>query len=678
MSDAAPLGQVFYPACMVNLTIRFDAEFNADARVEGFLGNEEASTPLSGMTVPELRTRLSSLRTATELNKVNANGIGQIPIGADLFDAQANLKGSSILGRIPLRAAIELNNIRKPGTFNLTFDYKDLPIDPRLIRSVGIEIYLDTVSASDFGKGMRHLPQGSPTGRATEGYKTKRFEARAENLVLKGVVDNWSVSHSASGSIATLEGRDLVGVMLNTPVTVELLQQIGPILNKPIDEVVRAILATVGTFTDLLEVQAAPTGSWNTDDGNPPIVRGAAKDLAPTALLDVKPAQKNPRVRSSADGTEPRVSLGADQDKLSVWDLITRYCNLVSAVPYFNVEETEVANDTKTTRSVLRIQPQWGLYDYYSNDKGQFNARGPGSPFTPSRSFNNREFRVRKLMYGRNIEELTYERKYQGITARAVEVVSYDTSSDKRGGDRMISAISQLTPSYAQKLGLTPPLASQNARISPGEVPTGLSKQDEVLRVYVKGVKDIKQLQSMADGLFEEIMRGETSGSVRTRSLASFGGGNEDPDLLRIRPRDPLELSVDIRPGNAALPASDAELIRQTRQSIAALQEDIYRRTGDYNLSRAIAYSSRNAVAQLQNAFRVNSVSFDWDVNSGISISLDFHNYIMARNAVMSSPQPASGTATQGRASAVRAKGSSRRRSRRRSSRRSARSGRRR
>ncbi len=636
----APLGGTFYPACLVNMLIRFDESFNADAKIEGFLGNEALTT----VSAQEIKARLGEMRTAYE-----EGGTGQLPIGRNLFDAQANQKGSSILARIPLRASIELNNIRKPGTFSLAFDYKDLPIDPRLVRSVGIEIFLDTVNAANFAAGVQQTSAGP---RPSQAITSGRFQATPENLVLKGVVDTWQVSHGASGSVAMLEGRDLVGVLLNTPITVELLQAMGGnMLEQPIDQVVRSIIASVSTWADLIDVDA-PQAGWPTDTGTPPIVQKSAK-LSQLSLLEVKDGKANPRGRSSADGTKPRVSLGADQDKLSVWDLITRYCNLVSAVPHFTVKQDRSGK----YRSCLWIQPQWGLYDFYADSEGRFTSSAP-SPFKPSRAneTGGREFRVRKLMYGRNIEELTFERKYQGITARAVEVVSYNTSSRVRE-ERTISAISKLRPSFAQQAGATPALAQQDAKVTAGEVPSGLSKQDEVLRVYVKGVTDINQLQIMADGLFEEIMRGETGGSVRTRSLASFGGGNEDPDLLRIRPRDPLELSVDIRPGNAALPASPTVLIDQTRKSISALEKEIYDRTGDRNLARAIAYSSRNAVAQLQNAFRVNSVSFDWDVKSGISVSIDFHNYIVPRNAVQGAPLNQSAVAAPGNATAAKPKG---------------------
>ncbi len=632
---AAPaLGGTFYPACIVNLIIRFDEAFNADWRVPE--GGRLLETP-------------------------QRTGVAQMPTGKSLFDVNANVAGSSILGRIPLQASVELNNIRKPGSFNLTFDYRDLPIDPRLVRAVGIEIYMDTVTADSFAQGILSATSKQHAARPQDLNGFIPFKATPRNLVLKGVVDEWSVTHGSSGSTVTMSGRDMVGVMLNTPVTPTMLKAMVGKLNARISDVIRDLIATVGTWTDKLDVQAEPDAWW--PDSQEPFLANIAP-LSPELLLPrEKPQGKTPRSRVAVKDGQPRVSAGANPDKLSVWDLITRYCNVVAAVPHFTIAQKAGSNSYS---SVLKISPQWGLYDYYKPHMGGDDFVGPaGKQFLTPRTYADSEQRipVRQLSYGRNIEELTLARKYQGITARAVEVVSYNSSSDSKGQERLLTAISSLRPSYAQQAGTSPPVAAANSQVKSGQVPSGLSNQDEVLRVEVRGVTDINQLQKLADGLYEEIMRGETGGSVRTRTLASFGGSNEDPDLLRIRPRDPLELSVDVRTGGSIPRNNMNALIKQVSQDVVELESDLIHKGMDTNLARAVAYSSRNAVAQLQNTFRVNSVTFDWDVKSGIALSIDFHNYIVARDSVLPTPigTGAASAKTARKGSAVRAQGQRRR-----------------
>jgi len=89
---SAPLGVTYYPACIVNLLIRFDESLNKAA-------NED------------------QIEQARREAGANPTAYVQMPHGDALFDTPAGVAGSSILGRIPLRGSVELNNIRQPGSF---------------------------------------------------------------------------------------------------------------------------------------------------------------------------------------------------------------------------------------------------------------------------------------------------------------------------------------------------------------------------------------------------------------------------------------------------------------------------------------------------------------------------------------------------------------------------------
>ncbi len=579
------LGETYYPSCVVNLMIRYDENFSIDAK---------ATTPQSP---PD--TRSPNVATQTT--------------GTPLFlTTSGNSPSSSLVGRIPKTASAELPGLRKPGTFTLTFDYRDLPVDPRLVRSVGVEIYMGTVKASEFANGVMGVQPQGPR-------RLSAVNQSPDTLVLKGIVDSWHVSHGTSGSVATLEGRDLVGLFLNTPLTPEILG--GLDLNQTIDAVVRQLVNKISDWNKNLDVEPAPATQWP---------KGKIPKLFSLAALDPNP----PRVRESTDGKKPRKSAGADQDKLNFWDLITRYCNIVGAVPYYTIKPKAPATADSGYKATLMIVPQYGLYNYLPTA-----TRKAPSPFRNGRSSDIGP--VRQLMYGRNIEELTLERKYQGITARAVELVCYDTSSDDRGEARLLTATSNAKQSYAQKQGAAPLSTNTAAAGRSGVSPNGESTRDDVLRIVVNGISSQDELQTLADGLYEEIMRGELGGSVTTKVLASFGGDNEDPDLLSLRPRDPIRLSVDIRPLASRAPNVGTALTDQMRKSPAELASELKERVGDENLARAVAYTSRNAVVELNNTFRVNAVKFDWNIDSGISVALDFHNYVMARNSTQPSPIPA-------------------------------------
>jgi len=355
------------------------------------------------------------------------------------------------------------------------------------------------------------------------------------------------------------------------------------------------------------------------------------------------------RVRRSASGRKLRRSPGSRTDKLNFWDLITRYCGFVGAVPYFTVQPVPNSDPSgQQYMPCIMIIPQRNLYDQL-----WLSDRNTPSPFlngVTRTDDQGTQFKVRRLLFGRNIEELNVERKFMGITARAVRAVCYDTSSNDRGAGRLLEATSTARKTYAQIQGAAPIATDTDAAGRSGVTPNGELGAKDVLTIQVYGIKKQSDLQNIADGLYNEIMRGETGGNVKTRSLSSFGAGNEDPDLIRIRPMDGIAIMVDSRELSARAP-SVSPLNSAAQLSDAALIEEVTKQVGDKNLASAIVTTSRNNLDQYHTTYRVNAVKFDWDVKSGISVALDFHNYVIPRNSIY--PTAPVATPAQTRAQAV-------------------------
>lgn len=587
-----PLGVTYYPSCLVNLRIRFDEAYTTPQDISTFSQN----------TVPDQ--------------------IANMPAqGAMVVNAAANVTGSHVLGRVPIKASVELQGVRKPGKFTLTFDYRVLPIDPRLIRSTGVEIYMDSVEANNFATGVvgPTVSNDVRTSQITAAQRTSALRPTVDNLVLQGLVDSWRVEHSATGSIAILEGRDMTGLFLNTPITPEMVAKLD--LAQPIDKVVKDIAYRVNGWAGQMNVNASIPSTWP---------GGKVPELAQSDEIDVSV----PRVRRSAKtGKFLRRSPGSKTDKLNFWDLITRYCGFVGAVPYLTVSN-KFNGENQGYKPTIMIVPQQSLYDSLPLENVK-NVTAPFKGKAPRKDDDGRPFKVRRLMFGRNIENLNIERKFQGITARAVRVVCYDTSSGQRGKGRLLEAISTARKTYAEQQGFAPAKDEEAAGRS-GVTPSGLLGAKDVYTIQVHGVKNQKQLQQLADGLYNEIMRGETGGNVKTRSLSSFGAGNEDPDLIRIRPMDGITIMVDSRLLSERAP-SVSPLTKEWQASADEWEAQLRRELGDVNLARAIVATSRNSLVAYHMTYRVNAVRFDWDIKSGISLALDFHNYVVPRNSTMGS-----------------------------------------
>lgn len=575
------LGEAYYPSCMVNLRIRFDENLTVNPQIFPSASVDETLAAPVGAVRSQGGPKLISYSTPTE--------------------------ASQVAGRIPISAHVELPAYRQAGKFRLTFDYNDLPIDPRIVRSLGVTIYLDTVNGTDFADALGRPPQPGVNGAMMRpSSKLSILQPTLENCALQGLADNWHVVHTATGSLVTIEGRDLRGVLLDSPITPEMLADVD--LSLPINEVVKLIISKHPHYKQM-SIDCPDAADWPNKTIPSP---GTANGI--TSFMH--------RVKRGKDGKLIRVpNANADANALNFWDLITKYCTLVGAVPYFTAE-------------TLWIKPARSLYDQQG-----VSAYGATLP-TPFRDGITRDVgekqptRYRRLVFGRNIEEMTVERKMGGRTPSVVEVVSLDTSSKNRGAQKMLIA-RWPNPEDASYTDPNPPIVKNAKGATVSKVtPSGSDGLKDVTRVSYPGITDQKRLQQIAQDLYEEIGRQELGGNVRTRSLASFGAGNEDPDLLRLRPGDAMQLMID------------ASQLRTYAPTVSPLNE--FERTdagslitrlttqfgGDSNLARAIVATTRNAVTELQNTYRVANVVFDWDVKSGVAIAFDFHNYVVVRDAV--------------------------------------------
>ncbi len=268
-----------------------------------------------------------------------------------------------VLGTIlPKSVTIERNGIRTADTATVTFDYRDAPFDPRLIRSVAIECVIGLVDAESFERGidgqMREdgtllslVPRGMAAA-ADPPPGTTRFV---------GLVDEWAVNlDGMEGDSIDLDCRDLTAILLDTP----LPAGDGIDMELPFDRGVRELLnrqaSTRGT-----SVRFGIAG----EEGDAPI-----------------PGTSVPRSRRPRRGGGARRGRQGGQ-QLSLWDHITETATQVGLVPVFEDNE-------------LRL-------------------------IRPRTFYENRDI-ARRMVYGRNLESLGFARKLGGTKVPTIEVRVYD------------------------------------------------------------------------------------------------------------------------------------------------------------------------------------------------------------------------------------------------------------
>lgn len=570
----------YYPSFVARLRLKFDESYNVFT-----------SAPPSDVSQPESPASFSTFFNG------RLNNVTQEPL---IF---ARGRYTQLADRVPVKADVDLSGIRQAWKFNLTFDFRDLPIDPRLVRAALVQLHLGAVDPRDFADGML-LPSSNfqsgifapdATAQAPSFVQTvKDGQPNGDTLLFVGIVDSWHIEHGTTGSWVSMEGRDLRGLLQDVKVPLASPGIINLNLSQTISQVVADILKTLPidestTIYVKSQFQTGPEPSPGDADGVTRVRQGAAGKPG-TSGVNVGTSKVKPT--SKVTMSPPGANSGGG-DRISYWDLITQYCFLVGAVPYF------IGN-------VIAIRPARDIFSQVADPDNTPFAGGQsrlvsvegGSPAI-------QPINVRRLVYGRDVEKITYDRKYNTVAVPTVVAVSIDDTV--RGNAKLLEE-------------QWPPKESKTDQIK---------GDNEVIKIPAYGIRDRNRLQQIAHDAYEEIGRGEVGGSCDTRVITSFGGSNADPDLLRLRPTDAVELLVDARALSANAP-STAELIDQQRRSFQEQVNALTLRLGDENLARVLAATARSAVVGQLNFFRVNNVKFSWG-KDGIQISFDFQNYVVAR-----------------------------------------------
>lgn len=557
----------YYPSCVVNFKLRFDESLHLQPDIDPQSTQDTLESPIGvpGSVQPQPLITRRGLDNA-----------------------------SFVLGRIPKSGSVDLPGYRQAGQFNFVFDFRDLPIDPRTVRSAAVEVHQGAVPASDFDIGMRRV---NADGTRSSVLRTRDASGNPnpETLVMVGVVDEWNAHHGPDGSIVALRGRDMRGILLDTPLTndpkigQQILAELD--LTKPINLLIEQLLRynpLFGDFSVVVDPQEWPNGVV-------PVVGDSS--VVPRSRRGARGAQGGGRA-SSAGGA----------GRTNFWDLIVKFCYLVGAIPYFRGTQLLV----RPSRSIFDQQQAGNALNPTPFNNGEVRTRDEmsGAAIDPG-------LRFRRLVYGRDILEVGFDRKMAGMARpKIVRAVSIDTSSAVRGQGRLVQG---LWPPE------TAPQGARRHRVAPG----AQVAQEDGINIPVAGVRDPARLTEIARSVYEEIGRGELGGSCTTKNLSSFGGSNADPDLLRLKPGDGVEFLTDVRALTQQSPLVSA-LTDFERVSFEQMVSEIKERIGDENLARVIVATSRGQIQELQRFFRVSTVRFSWN-DSGVSIQFDFQNYVVSR-----------------------------------------------
>lgn len=558
--------QSYYPSCKVKLTIRFE-EYELDA-IRKTLPTKDTKN-LRGVSTARDTLKASPDPDAPDGIKRFVLTSGSTPTTTFTAGAGSAKPRSAdgltfdVKGIIPKAIEWKQNGVRTADTCVITIRFVDMPFDPRIIRAVAVEMFLGCVSAEEWAAGI------SGGTRSTDSQNSEPL-----NVVPDTYVDDNGRQRSNSRFVGwaddwemewTEEGEQIIKLNCRDSTGLFTLVEApsGATINPklPIDQAIAEYLAQFPTFEGVI-VEYRPKGA------EIPVYE---KITAGTAY---QPEIGPPVAKGGA---------ASGGDKLNVWDYLTDLAGTIG-------------HTVRIEGRVLVIQRLRELLD------GRAEAR-QDDPYTP-RDLPSRLYPYRTFIYGRNVKSLKGRKELTKKAPTNIEVRCYNPRRKK-----------VLVARYPDKSD------KRDAAIArPGD---GTSDKKWMV-IPVAGIEDEATLKNIAEDVYNSIGRNELVFELKTENLASFGGGNSDPDLLDCKPGDTIEVLVN-HDGEYNTNTAQAEQLAVYERNVQLLESMGF----DGELAAAVARSFTNQ--NFQRIFRVKESHTTWDTEQGVGIEMMVANYIEAR-----------------------------------------------
>jgi hypothetical protein len=469
---------------------------------------------------------------------------------------------------LPRKLTWKANGPRQADQLTVEINQIDFPIDPRCIRSCAVTAFIGCVTPDEYEQGLSGKVRSTFSGSPSDGeslcvvpdsYSDSHGRSRS-NLRFLGWVDSWEIEQGENdSSIIKLECRDNSTLLIDQEAAPQLA--IDPV--KGIDEAFALYLANYPQFAGLSVEYRGPTSKAPT----------LAEALASTAYrpqIGITPTKTG-----GATGAQ-----GANANsKITVFDHLSDVAAMIGQILQF--EGTNIVIQSARTLTSRKDAPR------------------PSDPYVP-RDYLGLHMNHRTMIIGRNVESWKCSRKYSRVVSCTIEVRTYSPKRKK-----------VLVVRYPEKSLQTPKLPGDDRN------------ENRVKVISVAGIESEAILKQIAQTYYEMSGRKELTASFKTWDMGSWGGSNDDPDLLDMRPGDALDLYTHREDGGNedSIEGVESALLNATKR---------LERLG-FDSKFAKAYCETYRAIGFQTTFLVRGFSVDCSAEEGVSISVDLCNYITVR-----------------------------------------------
>lgn len=491
----------------------------------------------------------------------------------DGFGDSAKDSKSYIIPTLPKAVTVHRNSYKQADSWELTFDAGDLPIDPQQIRYGAVEIFLMSLP------GLQN---------------DQRIESR---------------QFAASDDPARLPGNDAIENLRREKkaAIAKYTTDNPPMISGIFDE-------------DSLEMSAS--GKWVTISGQDYTAFLAAKQWPPTASHTAKRIPTGKRLDLQIKG------ILAEADTDGRLTLVTPGIPKTTAgIPDLPIVGSKEPNSHKHGIHVQESTSYWDvMYGLAIRHGYILFVQGNNVVLTTPKNADARTVQPKKLAWGKNLESIHMSRKMGKEKVPRIIVQGYDPKTREivRGeypntglGRHLKSNIGNVGFKPSSKVKSIDKTSTAGAKGHPKKAaPLKLEDEFEIIPATSLGINwaDSESLQRAAEALYHLRGHAERKMVVTTRDLRDMN----DASMMDLSAGDAVEVEwMDFNREMIVDPAVPEQ--RKYEYLIAKGLND--------EVARVIAQNYTLLLGQ-KRPMRVREVSYEYDVDSGVSIELELQDFV--------------------------------------------------
>lgn len=207
---------------------------------------------------------------------------------------------------------------------------------------------------------------------------------------------------------------------------------------------------------------------------------------------------------------------------------------------------------------------------------------------TPRTRFTEADVRLRKMAWGKNIDQIEINRNMGKDRTPQIKVLSWDPVKQR--------TVTGLFPTKARP------------------AKTGIGTNfEEVQTYFVDGIVDQDTLNRYAEAVYDQRARGEHQIIVRTADLKDV----DAKDLLDVRTGDPMQVAFD--PFNVdEINALGSEAARASFLEGRGFRPEV----------AALFAANMRSLVSFRKPLRVREATYDWSIDDGIEVEVELQEFV--------------------------------------------------